>query len=247
MKRAFILAIVVLSACGPITSNSTGAAPTATASPIALLPSGQAATPDQASMAKQAVEAALMQIRQGQGVSLTGDSYLDSEGADIPAHLTGVVAPNGGMDLFISVPFSQGTDIFEVRSLAGHEYTWDPSSSSWNAAILGESAASGISAVNPLLMNYPTLMNVGNVRVAPDDVVNGTSAAVYEVTVTSSDQNDQVTTRLWLAKDSGALIQEGVNLSSQTELPGGLGFNGILMVQFLPSPSPVSVSAPLVG
>ena len=243
MKRAFILAIVVLSACSPITSNSTGAAPT----PAAVLPSAQAATPDQASIAKQAVEAALKQIRQGQGVNLTGDSYLDSEGAEIPAHLTGRVGPDGGMDLFISVPFSQGTDVFEVRSLTGHEYTWDPSSSSWSAASLAEPAASGISAVNPLFMNYPTLMNVGNVRIAPDDLVNGTSAAVYEVTVTSSDQNDQVTTRLWLAKDSGALLQEDVSLSNQTELSGGLGFNGILLIQFQPSQSPVSVSAPPVG
>jgi len=247
MKRAFILALVVLSACSPITSNSTGAAPTATASPAVVLPSAQPATPDQASVAKQAVEAALKQIRQGQGVSLTGDSYLDSAGAEVPAHLTGMIAPDGGMDLFISVPFSQGTDVFEVRSLTGHEYTLDPSSNSWSAASLVEPAASGISAVNPVFMNYPTLMNVANVRIAPDDLVNGASAAVYEVTVTSSDQNDQVTTRLWLAKDSGALLQEGVSLSSQTELPGGLGFNGILLIQFQPSQSLVSVSAPPVG
>ena len=237
MKRALILAIVVLSACSP----------SATAPPATVLPSAQAATPDQASTAKQAVEAALKQIRQGQGVSLTGDSYLDSAGAEIPAQLTGRVAPDGGMDLFISVPFSEGTDVFEVRSLAGHEYTWDPSSSSWGAASLAEPAASGISAVNPLFMDYPMLMSVGNVRIAPDDLVNGNSATVYEVTVTSSDQNDQVTTRLWLAKDSGALLQEGVSLSSQTELPGGLGFNGILLIQFQPSQSPVSVSAPPVG
>jgi len=96
-------------------------------------------------------------------------------------------------------------------------------------------------------MNYPALTSMSSVRVAPDDFVNGTATTVYEVTVTSSDQNDQVTTRLWLAKDSGALLQEGVTLNSQTELPGGLGFNGTVLIQFQPAQTLVSVSAPAVG
>ena len=246
MKRALILATILISACSPMATGSTGASPGA-AFRASAMPSAQAASLDQMVAAKQAIDAALKQIRQGQGMSLTGESYIDSGGSDVNAHVTGTIAPDGAMDLFISIPFSQGTDVFEVRSLGGHEYTWDPESSSWNVATLGEPAANGISSVDPVLMNYPALMSAGNVRVAPDDVIDGAATSVYEVTVTSSDQNDQVTTRLWLAKDSGALLQEGVDLSSQTELPGGLGFNGIVLIQFQPAQSPVSVSAPAVG
>ncbi len=249
MKPAIVgvvLAAVLFSACGPASSGSTNSAPTAGAA-SSVLPPAQPASPDQAAVARHAITAALQQIRQGPGVSLTGDSYIDSNGTDIPAHLSGTIAPDGAMELHISVPFTQGTDVFEVRSVAGHEYTWDPNSSSWNTASVGEPAAGGISAVDPLFMNYPLLMRDDNVRVAPDDLVNGTATSVYEVTVTSSDQNDQVTSRLWLAKDSGALLQEGVSLSNQTELPGGLGFNGTLLVQFQPADSPVSVSPPAVG
>jgi len=246
MKRAFIVAAVLLSACGPIAGPS-NATPTGSPSPTDVIPSAQPASPDQAAVARQAVASALQQLRQGRGLSLTGDSYIDSDGTDISAHITGTIAPDGAMDLYISVPFSQGTDVFEVRSLAGNEYTWDPNSTSWNKAALGEPAASGVSAVDPLFMNYATVMSASNVRVAPDDLVNGSETTVYEVTVTSSDQNDQVTTRLWLAKDSGALLQEGVILNSQTELPGGLGFNGTVLIQFQPAQTLVSVSAPAVG
>ena len=245
MKRAFILAAVLLSACSPIVSGPGGA--TANPTPSDIMPSAQAASPDQAAVAKQAITTALQQIRLGRGVNLTGDSYIDSDGSDIRAQITGTMAPDGAMDLFISVPFSQGTDVFEVRSVAGHEYTWDPDSSSWKSATLGEPAASGLSAIDPLFMNYPALMSLSNVRVAPDDLVNGIATAVYEVTTTSRDQNDQVTTRLWLARDSGALLQEGVTLSSQTELPGGLGFNGTVLIQFEPAQNPVSISVPAVG
>ena len=246
MKRAFILAAVLLSACSPIVSGPGGATATPTES-ADVMPSARAATPDQAAVAKQAMIAALQQMRHGRGLSLTGESYIDSDGSDIRAQITGTLAPDGAMDLFISVPFSQGTDLFEVRSLAGHEYTWDPDSTSWNSATIGEPAASGLSVIDPLFMNYPALMSVSNVRVAPDDVVNGSATTVYEVTVTSRDLNDQVTTRLWLARDSGALLQEGVTLSSQTELPGGLGFNGTVLIQFEPAQSPVSISVPAVG
>jgi len=246
MKRVFIVAAVLLSACSPIAGPS-NAAPTASPSPTDVMPSAVPASADQAAVARQAVASALEQLRQGHGVSLTGDSYLDSDGADISAHITGTIAPDGAMDLYISVPFSQGTDVFEVRSLAGNEYTWDPNSTTWNKAALGEPASSGISAVDPLFMNYPTVMSMSNVRVAPDDLVNGRETTVYEVTVTASDQNDQVTTRLWLAKDSGAILQEGVIFNSQTELPGGLGFNGTALIQFQPAETMVSVSAPAVG
>jgi hypothetical protein len=246
MKRAIIVAAVLLSACSPIAGPSNTTA-TGSPSPTDVMPSAQPASPDQVAVARQAVTSALQQLRQGRGVSLTGDSYIDSDGVDISAHITGTIAPDGPMDLFISVPFSQGTDVFEVRSLAGHEFTWDPNTTSWNTAALGEPAASGISAVDPLFMNYPTVMSLSNVRVAPDDLVNGSETTVYEVTVTSSDQNDQVTTRLWLARDSGALLQEGVNLSSQAELPVGLGFNGLVLIQFQPAQTLVSVSAPAVS
>jgi hypothetical protein len=245
MKRASIVAAVLLSACSPIAAGN-NATPTGSP-PTDVMSSAQPASPDQAAVARQAVASALQQLRQGRGVSLTGDSYIDSDGADISAHITGTIAPDGAMDLYISVPFSQGTDVFEVRSLAGNEYTWDPNSTSWNKAALGEPAASGISAVDPLFMNYPAVMSTSSVRVAPDDLVNGSETTVYEVTVTSSDQNDQVTTRLWLAKDSGVLLQEGVILNSQAELPGGLGFNGTVLIQFQPAQTLVSVSAPAVG
>jgi len=246
MKRAFIVAAVLLSACSTIAGPS-NATPTGSPSPTDVMPSAQPASPDQAAIARQAVTSALQQLRQGRGVSLTGDSYIDSDGADISAHITGTIAPDGAMDLFISIPFSQGTDVFEVRSLSGNEYTWDPNSSTWSKAAIGEPAASGISAVDPLFMNYPTVMSTSNVRVAPDDLVNGSETTVYEVSVASSDQNDQVIARLWLAKDSGALLQEGVNLSSQADLPGGLGFNGVVLIQFQPAQTLVSVSAPAVS
>src|SRR5216684_768468 len=171
MKRAFIIAAVLLSACSPIAAPSN--APTTSPSPTDVMPSAQPASSDQTVVAKQAVASALQQLRQGRGVSLTGDSYIDSDGADISAHITGTIAPDGAMDLYISVPFSQGTDVFEVRSLAGSGYTWDPYSTSWNKAALGEPAASGISAIDPLFMNYPAVMSTSSVRVAPDDLVNG--------------------------------------------------------------------------
>ena len=247
MKHALIVAAVLLSACSSISSGSGGAATGSSNSPAADMPSAQAASPAQVAVAKETVDAALKQIRQGRGISLTGDAYIDSNGSDIPAHITGTIAPDGAMDLFISVPFSQGTDVFEVRSIGGHEYTWEPDAKTWNVASLGEPAASGIYSIDPVFMNYPTLMSTDSVRVAPDATIDGISTSVYEITVSSSDQNDQVTTRLWLAKDSGALLQEGVTLSSQTDLPAGLGFNGIVLIQFQPAQSPVSVSAPTVG
>ena len=125
MKRASIVAAVLLSACSPIAGPG-NATTTTSPSLTDVMPSAQPASPDQAAVARQAVASALQQLRQGRGVSLTGDSYLDSDGADISAHITGTIAPDGAMDLYISVPFSQGTDVFEVRSLAGNEYTWDP-------------------------------------------------------------------------------------------------------------------------
>ncbi len=246
MKRTIVLVSVFLTGCSLTGSGSSIGSPTATGE-FPILPSAQPASADQAAAAKQAITAALQQIRQGQGVLLTGDSYIDDDGMDIPTRLEGQIAPDGALDLHISVEFSQGTDIFEVRTVNGHEYTWDPSSSAWNTATLGEPAASGISAVDPLFMNYPTQMSAATVGVAPDDLVNGTATAVYEVTVTSSDQNDQVTSRLWLAKDSGALLQEGISLSNQVELPGGLGFNGSLLIQFQPANGTVSISPPPGG
>ena len=246
MKRAILVAASLLTACSLASPGSTGAGPAASTPPSGVS-SALPATPDQAALARQAVTAALQHIRQGLGLHLAGDSFIDVDGTDIPTHLTGTLAPDGSMDLNLSVQFSQGTDVFEVRTVAGHEYTWDPNSSSWNSAALGQPAASGIAALNPLFMDYPAQMTADTVRVAPDDLVNGTSASVYEVTMTSSDQNDQVTSRLWLDKSSGLLLQEGVSLGNQAELPGGLGFNGSFLVQFQPADSRVSVSAPAGG
>src|SRR5881296_420639 len=107
MKRAFILAAVLLSACSPIVVGPGGATATPSARSADVMPSAQAASPDQAAVAKQAIIAAVQQIRQGRGLSLTGDSYIDSDGSDIRAQITGTMAPDGAMDLFISVPFSQ--------------------------------------------------------------------------------------------------------------------------------------------
>lgn len=241
MKYVIVLAAILLSACS-LAPGSTGGG-----SASGILPSAVPASPDQAAAAKQSVSSALQQIRQGSGLRLTGDAYIDDDGTDIPAHLDGQIAPDGAMDLHISVDFSQGTDTFEVRTLNGREYTWDPNSSTWNTATLGEPAASGISAVDPLVMNYPAQMSTATVRVAPDDSVDGIVASVYEITVTSNDQNDTVTSRLWLAKDSGALLQEGVSLGNQAELPDGLGFNGSFLLRLQPTTDAVSVSPPPAG
>ncbi len=240
MKRTILIATLLLAACSPTAPGSTGAVSTVAAG----VPSAYPASPDQAASARQAITLALQQIRSGRGVALTGDSYIDDGGTDIPAHLTGQIAPDGAMDLQISVQFSQGTDVFEVRSVAGHEYTWDPNTSSWNSAPLGEPAAGGVSTLDPLFMNYPAQVNADTLRIAPDDVVNGTATSVYEVSISSSDQNDRVTSRLWLDKNSSTLLQEGVSLNNQVELPDGLGFNGNFLLQFQPADSPVSISPP---
>ena len=243
MKFAIVLTAVLLAACSPAGGGSSNGAPNGN-SGSDLLPSARPASPDQVAAAKQSIARALQQIQQGSGVRLSGDSYIDDDGADIPAHLDGQIAPDGAMDLHVSVQFSQGTDAFEVRTVGGHEYTWDPNSSTWNTAVLGEPGAAGISALDPLFMNYPAQMARATVRVAPDDLVNSTTASVYEITLTSSDQNDQVTSRLWLAKDSGELLQEGVTLNNQAELPGGLGFNGTFLLQFQPATDRVTINPP---
>jgi hypothetical protein len=243
MKLAIVLIAVLLAACSLAVPGPTNGVPNGN-SGSDLLPSALPASPDQAAAAQQSIARALQQIQQGSGVRLSGDSYIDDDGADIPAHLDGQIAPDGAMDLHVSVQFNQGTDTFEVRMVKGYEYTWDPNSSSWNTAVLGEPAAAGISALDPLFMNYPAQMAKAMVRVAPDDLVNSTTASVYEITLTSSDQNDQVTSRLWLAKDSGELLQEGVTLSNQAELPGGLGFNGTFLLQFQQASDPVTINPP---
>ncbi len=173
MKRAVLLTMLALAACGP----APGPAPHA-ALPFGDLPSAQPASPDQAATARQAIAGALDQIRRGQGVRFTGDSLIDSGGTDTPAHLSGSVGPDGAMDLYVSVQFNQGTDVFEVRTVAGREYTWDPNSNSWSTATVGEPAAGGISTLDPLFMDYAAQISGDTLRVAPDDVVNGTGTSV---------------------------------------------------------------------
>jgi hypothetical protein len=175
-----------------------------------------------------------------------GTSFIDNEGTDIPTQVTGAIAPDGSMEIRVSVVFDKGADTFIVRSLRGHEYTFDPQTHTWNVATLGsEPASSGISALNPLEMAYATHMTEDSVRVQDDDVINGYPVLVYDIAERSTDGNDQVTTRLWISKETGDIVQEGVDLSSQVTLAQGLGFTGRFLLQFQPASSPVAISAPV--
>lgn len=238
MKRIAVaagLASLVLGACA-VGSNSKTAAP---------LLDGPSPAPADLAIAQRVVTTAMQRLGQGPGVTLQGTSFISNEGTDVPTQVSGAIAADGSMELRVGVVFDKGTDTFVVRSLRGHEYTFDPQSRTWNVATLGEPAASGISALDPLQMAYPAHMTEDSVRIQPDDVLNGYPVLVYDIAERSSDGNDQVTTRLWISKETGDVVQEGVALSNQVALPHGLGFTGRFLLQFQPAGSPVAISVPI--